>query len=164
MSETRPNPSRKTGCLLNLWILPGDWRQRFFSWLCRLLYGLVFGMTTFRNLDNLERNLFIYGAAPTWWNLGKSVQTENTRVWESQDPIGIIQLGVLSARGKPDYHRLKTMLSKKYWAWMRSRNFGAFTKVKEIVGNVIPQGSVRKETSVVSGMIGITVKKRYDTA
>ena len=30
---------------------------------------------------------------PIWWHPGKSVQIQNTRVWETQDRIGIVQYG-----------------------------------------------------------------------
>ena len=33
---------------------------------------------------------------PIWWHLGKLVQIKNTRVWETQDRIGIVQLTWLS--------------------------------------------------------------------
>ena len=30
---------------------------------------------------------------PIWWHLGRIVQMKNTRVWETQDRIGIVQYG-----------------------------------------------------------------------
>ena len=48
--KTRPIPSRKTDCLLDLWLLLGRWRQRFCTWLCPHIYGCSSEWQTFRNL------------------------------------------------------------------------------------------------------------------
>ena len=47
----------------------------------------------FRNSIQNVRNSIIDDANPIWWHLGKLVQIENTRVWETQDRIGIVQYG-----------------------------------------------------------------------
>ena len=47
--KRRPTPSRKTDRLLDLRLLPGHWRQRFRIGLCRLIYWLLFDMTSFRS-------------------------------------------------------------------------------------------------------------------
>ena len=56
---------------------------------------LVFEMTTFRNSIRFEmgRNIIVYDENPTWWHHGKLVQIKNTRVWETQDRIGIVWPG-----------------------------------------------------------------------
>ena len=41
----------------------------------------------------MGRNFIIDDANPIWWNLGKLVKIKNTRVWETQDRIGIVQYG-----------------------------------------------------------------------
>ena len=38
-------------------------------------------------------NFLINDENPTWWHLGRILQTKNTRVWESQDRIGIVWPG-----------------------------------------------------------------------
>ena len=35
-------------------------------------------------------NFIVYDENPTWWHLGRIVQTENTRAWETQDRIGFV--------------------------------------------------------------------------
>ena len=49
-------------------------------------------------------------------------------------------------------------LSQTFWSRIEGNNV-AFVTDKEIVGNGKPQGSVRKETNVVSGVIDISVQK-----
>ena len=68
---------------------------------------LVFEMTIFRNYFIVGRNSIINDENPTWWYLGRTVQIKKSRVWETQDRIGIVQYGDSSEAG-PDYHRLKT--------------------------------------------------------
>ena len=40
----------------------------------------------------MGRNFIINDENPIWWHLGRIVQTKNTRVWETQDRIGIERL------------------------------------------------------------------------
>ena len=47
---------------------------------------LFFKMMTFRNSIVNDEN-------PIWWHLGRIVQIKNTRVWETQDRIGIVRPG-----------------------------------------------------------------------
>ena len=39
------------------------------------------------------RNVIINDKNPVWWHLGRIVQIKNTRVWETQDRIAIVQYG-----------------------------------------------------------------------
>ena len=39
------------------------------------------------------RSSIVYDENPTWWHLGRIVQVKNTRVWETQDRIGIVWPG-----------------------------------------------------------------------
>ena len=99
-SKRRSLPPRKTDSLPDLRVLPGHWSQRFCPELCRPIYscsskwwysGIRFAM---------GRNLVINDANPIWWKLGKLVQIKNTRVWETQDRIGIVQCGDSSEERK----------------------------------------------------------------
>ena len=39
------------------------------------------------------RNVIVFDENPTWWHLGRIVQIKNTRVWKTQDRIGIVDYG-----------------------------------------------------------------------
>ena len=66
------------------------------------------------------------GALPTWWHLGKSVQIKDTRVWETRDRDGIVQLGDSSKKKtKHDYLRLTTMVKRGIEQNLRSRDLEA---------------------------------------
>ena len=54
---------------------------------------LLFEMMIFRNLIRNGRVFIINDETPAWWHLGRIVQTQNTRVWETQDRIGIVWPG-----------------------------------------------------------------------
>ena len=85
--EAGPFPSRKTDCLLDLWILPGHWR-----------------------------NFIVYDENPIWWHLGRIVQTKNTRVWETQDRIGIVWPGDSSEEVRTWLSQIEDDGKKKYRA------------------------------------------------
>ena len=160
------------GCLLDLWVLPGHWHQRFCTWLCRLVNC---GSSEWQHSGigyKMGRNFVINGANPTWWDLGKFVQAENARVWEAQDHVRIVQLGDLSERVKTWLSQTEDNGKNKCWAWVKIaelwiqkwwnwvKHFDvALTKDKEIVGDGKPQGSVWKETSAFSGTVAISVQK-----
>ena len=73
----------------------------------------------------MGRNSIINDENPIWWHLGRIVQTKNTRVWETQDRIGIVQSGDSSEESRPDYHRLKTMVKRSIEQNLRIKNFEA---------------------------------------
>ena len=79
---------------------------------------LFFEMMIFRN------SIHVHDENPTWWHHGKIVQIKNTRVWETQDRIGIVRPGDSPEAIRPDYHRLKTMVKRSIeqdlgdcWQW-----------------------------------------------
>ena len=41
----------------------------------------------------MGRNIIVYDENPAWWHLGRIVQIKNTRVWKTQDRIGIVRPG-----------------------------------------------------------------------
>ena len=114
-SKRRPFPSRKTDRILDLRILPGHWGQRFCRELCRPIYscsskwwwsGIRFKMGRF----------FVDDANPIWWHLGRIVQIKNTRVWETQDRIGIVQNEVSLEESRTWLSQIEDNGEKKYRA------------------------------------------------
>ena len=94
-------------------VIPGHWSQRFRRELCRLFTivlrnndiqefdtkwdGILLSMTKIP-LDDILEGLYKLRIReseenPTWWHLGRIVQIRNTRVWETQDRIGIVRPG-----------------------------------------------------------------------
>ena len=57
---------------------------------------------------------------PTWWHPGKSVQIKNTRVWENQDRVGIVQLGNSSGEGETWLSQIDDKGKKTCWATFES--------------------------------------------
>ena len=117
---------------------------------------------------------------PTWWHLGRTVHIKNTRVWETQDCIGIVRLGDSS---KEEVRTWLSQIKKLWWREVSSRKFeirvlgaemeilrrapwsrireqnSVYTEFLEIVGNVKSTGNVLKETIAVSATILISVGK-----
>ena len=103
------------------------------------------------------------------------------RVRESEKLKTVLELYNLEIHQKEkglDYHRLKTMVKRSIEQNLRMKNFGArngnyerkpwsrireqnsvYREFLEIVGNVKPTGSVRKETIVVSATISFSLEK-----
>ena len=98
---------------------------------------------------------------PTWWHLGRIVQIKNTRVWETQDRIGIVWPGDSSEEGWTWSSQIEDSIEQH----LRNRNFGArngnyartpwsrirgqnsvYKEFLEIVGNGKPTGSVVEKT------------------
>ena len=127
----------------------------------------------------MGRNFTINDENPIWWHLGRIVQTKNTRVWETQDRIGIERPGDSSEESRTWLSQIeddgeKEVSSKIYdlrilrpeteimkeAPWSRIRRQNTMNKeLQEIVGNGQPTGSVLKETLAVSVTISISVQK-----
>ena len=60
---------------------------------------------------------------PIWWHLGRIVQTKNTRVWEIQDRIGIVQYGDSSEEGWTWLSQIEDNGKKKYRAEFVNHEF-----------------------------------------
>ena len=88
--EAGPFPSRKTDCLLDLWVLPGHRSQWFQRELCRPIYNCSSKWWYSGIRLEVGWKFIINDENPTWWHLGRIVQTKNTRVWETQDRVGIV--------------------------------------------------------------------------
>ena len=88
-----PFPSWKTDRLPDLRVLPGHWSQWFCRELCRPIYNCSSKWWYSGIRFEMGRNFIINDENPIWWHLGRIVQIKNTRVWETQDRIGIVQPG-----------------------------------------------------------------------
>ena len=168
--------SRKTDCLPDLQVL-GHWCQRFCRELCRPICNCssIWWYSGIR--FKVGRNSIVHDENPTWWYLGRIVQMKNTRVWETQDHIGIVWPG--------DSEENRTWLSqieKRWWKevssmiyeirilkpeteimkgtpWSRIQGQNSvYKEFLEIVGNGSPTGSVLEETIAVSVTILISVQ------
>ena len=113
--EAGPFPSRKTDCLLDLRILPGHWSQWFCRELCR---PIRYWSSKWRYSGirlKVGRNFVVYDENPTWWHLGRIVQIKNTRVWKTQDRIGIVWPGDSSKEIRTWLSQIENHGEKKYW-------------------------------------------------
>ena len=82
-SQRRPFPSRKADRLHGLPILPGHWGQRFCRGLCRPIYNCSSKWWYSGIRLEMGRNSIVNDENPIWWHLGRIVQIQNTRVWET---------------------------------------------------------------------------------
>ena len=64
----------------------------------------------------MGRNFIINDENPIWWHLGRIVQIKNTRVWETQDRIGIVQYGDSSEENWTWWSQIEDNGEKKYRA------------------------------------------------
>ena len=87
--EAGPFPSRKTDCLLDSRIHPGYRSQRFCRELCRPIHYWSSKWWCSGIRFEMGRNFIINDENPTWWHLGRIVHIKNTRVWQTQDRIGV---------------------------------------------------------------------------
>ena len=87
--ERVPVSTRKTDRLPVLRILPGHSSQWFCRELCRHIYSCSSKWRCSGNRYEMGRNSIVDDTNPTWWHLGRIVQTKNTRVWETQDVLKI---------------------------------------------------------------------------
>ena len=88
-----PFPSCKTDRLPDPRSIPGHWEP----WFCREIYRPIYCCSSKWWYSGIRfemgRNSIINDENPIWWHLGRIVQIKNTRVWETQDRIGIVQYG-----------------------------------------------------------------------
>ena len=172
--------SRKKDFLPDLWVLPGHRSQRFCRKLCRPMHYWSSKWWYSGIRFKVGRN-FVYDKNPTWWHLGRIVQIKNTRVWKTQDRIGIVWPGDSSEESRTWLSQIENNGEKKYRArdtkkdflapemeimketpWSRIRGQTSVHKeFLEIVGNESPTGSVLEETIVVSATILISVEKSH---
>ena len=109
-------PLWKTDRLPDLRVLPGHWSQRFCRELCRLTYNSSSKWWYWGIRFEMGWNSIINDENPIWWHLGKIVQTKNTRVWQTQDRIGIVQYGDSSEEGWTWLSQIENDGEEKYRA------------------------------------------------
>ena len=114
--KKEPFPSWKTDRLPDLRVLPGHWTQRFCRELCRPIYSCSSKWWYSGIRFEMGRNSIINDANPTWWHLGRILQIKNTRVWETQDRIGIVQYGDSSEESRTWLSQIEDNGKKKYRA------------------------------------------------
>ena len=91
--KTAPFPSWKTDRWPDPRALPGHWSQWFRRELRLPIYN-CFSKWLYSGIQfKMGRNSIINDESPIWWHLGRIVQIKNTRVWETQDRMGIVQYG-----------------------------------------------------------------------
>ena len=78
--------------------------QLFFKWL--------FSEVRYK----MRWNSIINDENPIWWHLGTIVQIENTRVWKTQDRIGIVQPGDSSEESRTWLSQIENNGEKMYRA------------------------------------------------
>ena len=113
-SKRKPLLPRKTDRSLDLWVLLGHWSQDSVE-----NYADLFTVVLRNDLYSgvrfeMGQNSIIHDANPIWWNHGKLVQLENTRVWETQDRIGIVQYADSSEEGWTWFSQVGDDGKKKY--------------------------------------------------
>ena len=120
--EEQKNPKRgpflswKTDCLPDLRVLPGHWGQRFCRELCRPIHYWSSKWRYSGIRFKMGRNSIVDDTNPIWWHLGRIVQTKNTRIWETQDRIGIVQYGDSSEESWTWLSQIENNGEKKYRA------------------------------------------------
>ena len=127
------------------------------------------------------RNFIINDANLIWWHFEKLQLIKNTRVWETQDRIGIVQYGDSSKESWTWLSQIEHIGKKKYRAeftneeflrpeteimretsWSKIRGQNSVNKeVLEIVGNGKLTDSTRKERITVSDTIRKSVQKPH---
>ena len=118
-----PFPSWKTDRLPDLRVLPGHWRQWFRRELCRPIYNCSSKCRYSGIRFKVGRNSIVNDENPTWWHLGKIVQTKNTRVWETQDRIGIVWPGDSPEEVRTWLSQIENDGEKKYRARFTKQEF-----------------------------------------
>ena len=112
-----PFPSWETDRLPYLRVLPGHWSQRFCRELCRPIIHSCSSKWWYSGFRfEMGRNSIIHDENPIWWRLGRIVQIQNTRVWETQDRIGMVQYGDSSAESWTWLSQIEDNGEKKYRA------------------------------------------------
>ena len=111
-----PLSPRKTDRLLDLRVLPGHWSQLFCQELCRPIYSCSSKWWCSGIRFKMVRNSIINDENPIWWHLGRIVQIKNTRVWETQDRIGIVWPGDSSEENRTWLSQIENNGEKKYRA------------------------------------------------
>ena len=84
---------------------------------------MVFEMTIFRNSIQSGTEFHCQWQNSTWWHLGRFVQIKNTRVWETQDCIGLVWPGDSSEESWTWLSQIEDDGEKKYRAEFENQEF-----------------------------------------
>ena len=68
-------------------------------------------------------NFIVDDTNPIWWHLGRIVHIKNTRVWETQDRIGIVQYGIHQKKARTWLSQIEDNGEKKYRAESTNQEF-----------------------------------------
>ena len=149
-----------------------------------LIYSLLLSvMTSFRNSIRVGTKFYYRWQNSIRWNLGKSVQIEDTWVWSTQRRTGVVRHGdssedIGSSLSKVENHgekmyRSETPFTKLWcqawenWIWSRGKkskgNHWCWRRIKVSVTSGMKKASVRKETVAVSATIPKIVRKNQNT-
>ena len=90
--------------------------KRFCRKLCRPIYNCSSKWRHSVHSIRNGRTSITNDANPIWGHLGKLVQIKNTRVWETQDGIGIVQYGDSSSEKRTWLPQIENYGEKKYRA------------------------------------------------
>ena len=118
-----PFSSWKTDRLPDLRVLPGHWCRWSCRELCRPFCSCSSQWWYSGIRYKMVRNSIIDDTNPILWHLGKLVQIKNTRVWEIQDRIGIVQYGDSSEEGWTWWSQIENYGEEKYRAEFENEEF-----------------------------------------
>ena len=120
---------------------------------------LFFEMTIFRNSILSGTESYCQWRNPAWWHLGRIVQIKNTRVWETQDRIGIVRpgdsskevrtwLSQIESYGEEEYRtrnsKLEFWVQKwKFWEERRGQESGNKTTCTKNSWRLLAMGNQR---------------------
>ena len=82
------------------------------------LFTIALRNDDIQEFDYVGRNIIVHDENPAWWHLGRTVQIKNTRVWETQDRIGIEGPGDSSEEVRTWLSKFESYGEEKY----RARN------------------------------------------
>ena len=122
---------------------------------------LFFEMMIFRNSIRSGMEIINNDENPTWWHLGRIVQIKNTRVWETQDRIGIVQYGdsLEVTDWRHWWQELSSRIHMKGTPRSRfKRQNSVYKELWEVVGNGKATGSVLKVTIAICVTISQSVQ------
>ena len=93
----------------------------------------------------MGRNSITDDANPIWWHLGRNVQIKNTRVWETQDRIGIVRPGDSSEESRTWLSQIEDNGEKKSGAeftneelWSQKRKLWEEILPSKVQGRAFP--------------------------
>ena len=93
------------------------------SWIMPTYLLLLFEMMIFRNSFQSGTEFYYQWRKSFWWHLARIVQVKNTRVWETQDRIWIVQYGDSPEESRIWLSQIEDNGEKKYRAGSMNQEF-----------------------------------------